>query len=153
VTETPLWFYVLREAEKLGGRLGAIGGRIVAETFHRAIEGSRISFLHEPNWRPTGGRHPGGFGMVDLLLKAYSAAMSRPIVVISMVDGSSAHSLQQPRAWHIDAAQGPSTASVSNKPCGDPNVVGVFDCGEIDDLAYRVQAAAQEAEAGRHLAE
>ncbi|HEV7265734.1 MAG TPA: heme peroxidase family protein [Falsiroseomonas sp.] len=74
VTETPLWFYVLREAEKLGGRLGAIGGRIVAETFHRAIEGSRISFLHEPNWRPTGGRHPGGFGMVDLLLKAYSAA-------------------------------------------------------------------------------
>jgi hypothetical protein len=73
VTETPLWFYVLREAEKLGGRLGAIGGRIVAETFHRAVEGSRLSYLREPGWRPVGGRHPAGFGMVDVLLLGYRA--------------------------------------------------------------------------------
>ena len=36
-----------------------------------------------------------------------------PPMVISMVDGSSARCPQQPRAWHIDAAQGPSTASDS----------------------------------------
>lgn len=74
VTATPLWFYILREAEKNDGRLGPIGGRIVAETFHRAIEGSRISILREPTWRPAGGRHAGGFGMVDILLAAYDRA-------------------------------------------------------------------------------
>lgn len=73
-TETPLWFYILREAELRGGRLGPIGGRIVAETFHRAIEGSTHSILREPGWRPAGGLHPKGFGMVDLLLAAYDQA-------------------------------------------------------------------------------
>lgn len=40
VERTPLWFYVLREAEVLhGGRkLGPLGGRIVMETIHAAIE-------------------------------------------------------------------------------------------------------------------
>jgi hypothetical protein len=71
VTETPLWFYILREAELRGGKLGPIGGRIVAETFHRAMEGSTHSILREPGWRPSGGKHPGGFGMVDILLAAY----------------------------------------------------------------------------------
>src|SRR4029450_1166316 len=33
--ETPLWFYILREAEINDGRLGKVGSRIVAETFHR----------------------------------------------------------------------------------------------------------------------
>ncbi|WP_458094865.1 peroxidase family protein [Roseomonas sp. WA12] len=70
-TETPLWFYVLREAETHGGKLGPIGGRIVAETFHRAIEGSNVSLLKNRGWRPEAGRHPGGFGMVDLLMTAY----------------------------------------------------------------------------------
>jgi len=71
VTETPLWFYILREAEKNGGKLGPIGGRIVAETFHRAMEGSHNSILKTPSWKPSGGKHPGGFGMVDILLAAY----------------------------------------------------------------------------------
>jgi hypothetical protein len=74
VTETPLWFYILREAEMRGGKLGPIGGRIVAETFHRAIEGSAHSILREPGWRPNGGKHPGGFGMVDILLAAYDSS-------------------------------------------------------------------------------
>ena len=61
-TATPLWFYVLREAGLDGGRLGAVGGRIVAETFHRAMEGSRISILArsilQANLRATPGRVP-----------------------------------------------------------------------------------------------
>lgn len=45
VRNTPLWFYVLREAELNGGLMGDVGGRIVAEVFHRAIEVSRHSIL------------------------------------------------------------------------------------------------------------
>ena len=67
---TPLWFYILREAELNGGRLTGVGGRIVAEVFHRAMEGSRISILRDPSWRPTPGigSEAGDFRMVDLLL-------------------------------------------------------------------------------------
>jgi Animal haem peroxidase len=70
---TPLWFYILREAGLNGGRLGAVGGRIVAETFHRAMEGSRISILRDPYFRPTCGPSPDVFRMTDLLKSAYDA--------------------------------------------------------------------------------
>ena len=68
----PLWFYVLREAETIGrGRLGPVGSRIVAETFHRAMETSRHSIVREPTWRPTLGDEPGRFLMTDLLKFAF----------------------------------------------------------------------------------
>ena len=70
-TRTPLWFYLLREAELNGGVLTGVGGRIVAEVFHRAIEGSRISIVRDPFWRPTLGPTPGTFGMVELLRYAF----------------------------------------------------------------------------------
>lgn len=80
-TATPLWFYVLREAEVNGGQLGPIGGRIVAETFHRAMEGSRTSLLRRPDWQPQPGTHPRGFGLVDLLRHAYDGTKGelRPV--------------------------------------------------------------------------
>jgi hypothetical protein len=68
---TPLWFYVLREAEFNGGRLKGVGGRIVAETFHRAMEGSAFSIVRDPGWRPTLGPNSTTFRMVDLLLFAF----------------------------------------------------------------------------------
>jgi hypothetical protein len=68
---TPLWFYILREAELNGGRLTGVGGRIVAEVFHRAIEGSQISILRHPWWRPSLGPDSNTFRMVDLLLFAF----------------------------------------------------------------------------------
>ncbi|KOV87137.1 heme peroxidase [Nocardia sp. NRRL S-836] len=71
VEATPLWFYVLREAEINNGRLGPVGGRITAEVFHRAIEGSRISIVRSPYWRPTLGPDSTTFRMVDLLLFAF----------------------------------------------------------------------------------
>ncbi|GAA3396391.1 peroxidase family protein [Cryptosporangium minutisporangium] len=74
-TRTPLWFYVLRESELNGGRLTGVGGRIVAEVFHRAIEGSKISIVRDPFWRPTLGPNPGTFTMVELLRYAFD---SRP---------------------------------------------------------------------------
>ena len=75
-TETPLWFYVLREAELNGGRLTGVGARIVVETFHRAMEGSQNSIVRNAEWRPTlGGGAPERFTMTDLLLVAYDDAL------------------------------------------------------------------------------
>ena len=53
VARTPLWLYVLREAETNNGRMCGVGARILAETFHRAMEGSAFSIVREPGWRPT----------------------------------------------------------------------------------------------------
>jgi hypothetical protein len=68
-TRTPLWFYVLREAEvRQGGQmLGPVGGRIVAEVFIGLLQGDRMSYLRQdPDWTPTLG--PGrDFKMADLL--------------------------------------------------------------------------------------
>jgi hypothetical protein len=69
--DTPLWFYILREAELNQGRLKGVGARIVAETFHRAIEGSQTSIVRDPTWRPTLGPNNTTFRMVDLLLFAF----------------------------------------------------------------------------------
>jgi Animal haem peroxidase len=68
---TPLWFYILREAELNQGRLKGVGARIVAETFHRAMEGSQTSIVRDPAWRPSLGPDTTTFRMVDLLLFAF----------------------------------------------------------------------------------
>ncbi len=54
--ETPLWLYVLKEAEVLqdGDRLGPVGGRIVGEVLVGIIDADPESFRSvEPSWRPT----------------------------------------------------------------------------------------------------
>jgi len=53
--KTPLWYYVLKEAEvqQNGERLGKVGSRLVVETFHGLIEGSQDSIFGEENWKPT----------------------------------------------------------------------------------------------------
>ena len=69
--DTPLWFYILREAELNNGRLKGVGARIVAETFHRAIQGSASSIVNDPSFRPSLGPNNNTFRMVDLLLFAF----------------------------------------------------------------------------------
>jgi hypothetical protein len=70
---TPLWLYVLREAEVIaGGRtLGPVGGRIVGEVFMGLLELDRDSYLWQRGWQPTlptrSGRVTGDFRMVDFL--------------------------------------------------------------------------------------
>ena len=71
VANTPLWFYILREAEFNRGRLAGVGARVVAETFHRAMEGSRHSIVRDTSWRPDFGPNNRTFRMVDLLLFAF----------------------------------------------------------------------------------
>jgi hypothetical protein len=69
--DTPLWFYVLREAELNGGKMIAVGARIVAETFHRAMEGSDNSIVRDTAFQPSLGPNSTTFRMVDLLLFAF----------------------------------------------------------------------------------
>ena len=76
IANTPLWFYILREAELNQGKLKGVGARIVAETFHRAMEGSQTSIVRNPTWRPTFGPDETTFRMVDLLLFAFEGKKS-----------------------------------------------------------------------------
>jgi hypothetical protein len=71
LTNTPLWFYILREAELNNGKLNGVGARIVAETFHRAMEGSTSSIVRDPAWRPSLGPNNTTFRMTDLLMFAF----------------------------------------------------------------------------------
>ncbi|HEV8250055.1 MAG TPA: heme peroxidase family protein [Gaiellaceae bacterium] len=71
VQNTPLWFYMLREAELNNGKLKGVGARIVAETFHRAMEGSDHSIVRDTGFKPSLGPNNTTFRMVDLLFFAF----------------------------------------------------------------------------------
>jgi hypothetical protein len=67
---TPLWYYLLREAELRsdGLTLGRVGGRIVAEVLIGLIEADPRSFLTlQPNWTPTLTGAGRSFRMKDFL--------------------------------------------------------------------------------------
>jgi hypothetical protein len=74
VGETPLWFYILKEADALhdGDRLGPVGGRIVGEVLVGIIDADPESFRSvDPHWTPTlPGRRAGDFGLADILAPA-----------------------------------------------------------------------------------
>jgi hypothetical protein len=70
VRSTPLWYYVLKEAEVVeqGLRLGPVGGRLVAEVFIGLLQSDSDSFLNaEEPFEPSFGPTPGAFTVVDLL--------------------------------------------------------------------------------------
>jgi hypothetical protein len=68
---TPLWYYILKEAEVLedGLRLGPVGSRIVGEVFIGLLNTDQDSFLVvEKNFKPTlPSATPGDFEITDLL--------------------------------------------------------------------------------------
>ncbi len=70
----PLWFYILREAERRakGQHLHGVGARIVAEVFIGLLQADQASFLnHDPCFTPTlPSAKPGTFTMRDLLTLA-----------------------------------------------------------------------------------
>ncbi len=79
---TPLFYYVLKEAELIadGLRLGAVGGRIVAEVIIGLLQSDPASFLSQaPEWRPTLPTRAGGadFRMLDFLTFAGVDPVSR----------------------------------------------------------------------------
>jgi len=73
-SRTPLFYYVLKEAEVMqdGLRLGPVGGRIVAEVLLGLLSMDDSSYLNaRPRWRPTlptrTGAVTGDFKMADIL--------------------------------------------------------------------------------------
>lgn len=85
---TPLWFYVVKEAEyfsrrgwpgadgegepagngRIRSRLGPVGGRILAEVLlGLLLRDERSYFNTDSDWRPKWGRIPGHFEMADLV--------------------------------------------------------------------------------------
>jgi hypothetical protein len=68
--DTPLWYYVLKEAEVIadGLHLGPVGGRIVAEVFIGLLQSDPGSYLStQPGWKPTLPSKSGTFQMTDFL--------------------------------------------------------------------------------------
>lgn len=81
---TPLWYYVLKEAQLVEGglRLGPVGGRIVAEVFIGLLQLDPASYLNAPTrWKPTlptrSGAVTGAFQMTDFLTFARVDPTSR----------------------------------------------------------------------------
>ncbi len=78
---TPLWYYVLKEAELIedGLHLGPVGGTIVAEVIVGLLEADPYSYLSfDPRWRPTlPGRVRRDFRMTDFLTFAGVDPVSR----------------------------------------------------------------------------
>lgn len=70
-TSTPLFYYVLKEAEVMenGLRLGPVGARIVGEVFIGVLTADRASYLSiMPDWQPSlPSMRAGTFTMADLL--------------------------------------------------------------------------------------
>jgi hypothetical protein len=68
---TPLWYYILREAEvrREGDKLGPVGGHIVAEVIINLIREDPTSYLgKQPSWKPTlPQQSSGNFRMADLI--------------------------------------------------------------------------------------
>jgi hypothetical protein len=71
--ETPLWLYILKEAEVLNGgeQLGPVGGRLVGEVLIGIIDADPESFLSvDPGWQPTLPGRDGSFSLADVLVPA-----------------------------------------------------------------------------------
>jgi len=86
--QSPLWYYILKEAELtsgqdsagkpvIGAHLGPVGGRLVAETLIGLLVGDPLSFVRvQPNWKPIfprrDGTSKGAFTLADLVTFALS---------------------------------------------------------------------------------
>jgi hypothetical protein len=70
-TQTPLWYYILSEAQRManGLHLGPTGGRIIGEVFIGLMQLDPNSWVRtQPNWRPTlPSTTSGDFRMTDFL--------------------------------------------------------------------------------------
>ena len=72
---TPLWFYILKEAEVLGHggeHMGPVGSTLLGECFLSILCADDQSYLKvHPKWKPTMGREEGKFDFRDLINFVY----------------------------------------------------------------------------------
>jgi hypothetical protein len=77
IEQTPLWFYILKEAEcNAEDKLGEVGGTIVGEVFVGMLKGDSQSYLRvAPCWKPClPAKKKGDFTLADLLVLAGKAS-------------------------------------------------------------------------------
>ncbi|MGB8529200.1 MAG: peroxidase family protein [Rhodoplanes sp.] len=55
IDKVPLWYYILQEGEAHNGKLGWVGGTIVAAVLIRLLVEDRVSVWHHPEWKPVFG--------------------------------------------------------------------------------------------------
>ena len=79
VEDTPLWYFVLAEANargRGGTHLGPVGGRIVAEQLIGLLLADDASYLcAAPGWEPSGVLQPSFTAMADFVRYALAAQM------------------------------------------------------------------------------
>ncbi|TMM38041.1 MAG: peroxidase [Actinobacteria bacterium] len=96
--ETPLWYYVLKEAEARedGERLGPVGALIVGEVLVRIVDDDPGSHrCVDPSWRPTlPSREPDRFTLADLLAP-HPVAGCLPVGMSPATAGTSTSRLTQ----------------------------------------------------------
>ncbi len=72
---TPLWYYILKEAEELGNGgeyMGPLGSTLLAEVFMIILQSDSQSYLRvHPKWKPTLGEREGVFDFTDLVKWVY----------------------------------------------------------------------------------
>ena len=71
ISKTPLWYYCLQEAESHGGKLGPVGGTIVAGTLLRLLALDPESLLCSAHdfkpWATLGASKAGNFSLRHML--------------------------------------------------------------------------------------
>lgn len=78
--ETPLWYYVLKEAQILAGgeHLGPVGGRIVADVLVGLIDDDPLSYRRaDPNWKPAFVRSDSDDFTIEQLIRFALASTTR----------------------------------------------------------------------------
>ncbi|MEM6438416.1 MAG: peroxidase family protein [Pseudomonadota bacterium] len=53
LSHVPLWYYILQEGDHHGGKLGPVGGTLVAGVIGRLLRDDPSSVWHRPDWVPT----------------------------------------------------------------------------------------------------
>jgi hypothetical protein len=84
-TETPLWYYILKEAEVFGNGnyLGPLASRIIGEYFYSLLKKSQVSILNQP-FTPTVGAggcvETGKYLICDWLSYSFNLPVRDPLV-------------------------------------------------------------------------
>jgi nucleoid-associated protein YgaU len=106
---TPLWYYILAEANHFGGNhLGPVGSTVVADVLIGLARRSADSIFDVPDWRPTlPSATPGTFELRDLL--AFAGVL--PTLVTQ----------PQPEAQTYVVEPGDTLSGIAQKKLGDGN--------------------------------
>jgi len=95
-SETPLWFYTLREAEVFGNGncLGPVGSRVVGEFFYSLLKKSTTSILNNP-FTPTVGEfgcvEQGTYLFCDWIAYAFNLPVRDPLIPLPSVEQNNLH--------------------------------------------------------------